>query len=65
MSSALNVNMIYLIYAWPNELVKREFVIRRLGIMDALTAYEIGAALCNNHQMNTSDFVELATYIML
>ena len=28
---ALNVNMIYLIYAWPNELEKREFAIRSLG----------------------------------
>ena len=27
----LNVNMIYLIYAWPNELEKREFAIRSLG----------------------------------
>ena len=31
MYSALNVNMIYLIYAWPNELKKREFAIRTLG----------------------------------
>ena len=31
MYSALNVNMIYLIYAWPNELEKREFAIRSLG----------------------------------
>ena len=53
MSSPLNVNMIYLIYAWPNELEKRECAIRSLGSKDFQVIHTIRASILQHENTST------------